>query len=196
MDPLSNAGLFLIKSLFDLYIFIVMLRIVLQWVHADFNNPIFGLVIRLTNAPLKPIRRIIPTLHGVDIAAVVLLLFLEVFKLAVLVWLQVNAVPTLGGLVVLAFAELLNQLINIFFFAILASAILSWLSPLAHGPLIEVLYRVCEPLLRPVRRILPPIAGFDLSPIPVLIILKLLTVLIVDPLSQIGINLALGSGVN
>ena len=107
-------------------------------------------------------------------------------------WLQIHAIPTFTGLVVLAFAELLNQLINIFFFAILALAILSWLSPLTHGALVEVVYRVCEPLLRPVRRVLPTIAGFDLSPIPILIILKLITLLVVQPLGQIGVTLALG----
>lgn len=192
LDPLSNASLFLTKSLFDLYIFIVMLRIVLQWVHADFANPVFELVARLTNPPLKLIRRFIPTLQGMDIAAIILLLLLEGIKLALLVWLQIHAIPTLTGLAVLAFAELLNQLINIFFFAILALAILSWLSPLTHGPLIEMLYRICEPLLRPIRRVLPPIAGFDLSAIPVLIILKLITLIVVQPLGQIGIALALG----
>lgn len=191
IDPLGNAGLFLIKSSFDLYIFIVMLRIVLQWVHADFANPVFALVTKLTNPPLKPIRRLIPTLNGMDLAAFILLLLLEIIKLAILVWIQVGTVPTFLGLTVLAFAELLSQLINIFFFAILALAILSWLSPLAHGPLVEVLYRICDPLLRPVRRFLPPIAGFDLSPIPVLIILKLLMYLVVQPLGQIGISLAL-----
>lgn len=193
MEPISNAGLFLIKSAFDLYIFVVMLRIILQWVHADLNNPVFGLVVKLTSFPLRPFRALIPNVKGIDIAAILLLLALEIIKLSILVWLQVNAIPTLEGLVVLAFAELLNQLINIFFFAILALAILSWLSPLAHGPLVEVLYHVCDPLLRPVRRIIPPVMGFDLSPIPVLIILKLLTVLIVQPLGQIGIELALGT---
>lgn len=192
-DPVSNAGLFLIRAVFDLYIFIVMLRIVLQWVHADFANPIFELVAKLTNPPIKQIRRLIPVIRGYDIAAVVLLLFLEVIKLAILVLLQIGTVPTFFGLTVLAFAELFGQLINIFFFALLAMAVLSWLSPLAHGPLVEVLYRVCEPLLRPVRRVLPPIVGLDLSPIPVMIILKLLELLIVQPLIQIGLVLALGS---
>lgn len=192
LNSLNTAGLFLIKSIFDLYIFIVMLRIILQWVHADFSNPVFELVTRLTNPPLKPLRRLVPNLSGIDFAAVILLLFLEIIKLGLLVWLQIGAIPTLMGLSVLAFAELLNQLINIFFFAILALAVLSWLSPLAHGPLVEVLYRLCEPLLRPMRRIIPPIAGFDLSPVPVLIILQLLTMLVVQPLMRIGIALALG----
>lgn len=189
----NNAGLFLLQSIFDLYIFIVMLRIILQWVGADYANPLFQLAARLTNPPLKPIRRLIPTLHGIDIAAIVLLLVLEIIKLTILIWLQIYAIPRIGGLGVLAFAELLNQLINIFFYAILGLAILSWFSPLAHNPVIDVLYRISEPLMRPIRRVLPPIAGFDLSPIPVLIILKLLAIVIVQPLVQIGVALALGS---
>jgi YggT family protein len=189
----NNAGLFLLQSAFDLYIFIVMLRIVLQWVSADYTNPLFQLAAKLTNPPLKPIRRIIPTLHGIDIAAIVLLLLLEILKLTVLIWLQIDAIPRMSGLAVLAFAELLNQLINLFFYTILGLAILSWFSPLMHSPLIDVLHRISDPLMRPIRRVLPPIAGFDLSPIPVLIILKLLAILIVQPLAQIGAALALGS---
>ncbi len=189
MNPFSNAGLFLVQSIFDLYIFIVMLRIVLQWVNADFHNPLFEIVAKLTNPPLKPIRRIIPTIHGFDFAACALLLALEVIKLTLLVWLQINAVANFSGLVVLAFAELLNQLINIFFYAILASAILSWVSPFAHGPFVEVLTRLTEPLLRPMRRVIPIIAGLDITPIFAMIILKLFTIVIVQPLTQISFRL-------
>lgn len=192
IDLFDNAGLFLIQSLFDLYIFIVMLRIVLQWVNADIRNPLFAAVAKLTNPPLNPLRRIIPTLHGIDIAAVVLLLALEVIKISLLFWLQAGMVPHLVGMVVLSFAELLNQLINIFFYAIIALAILSWLNPLAHSPLVEVLYRITEPLMRPVRRYIPPMGGLDISPIPVLIVLKLLAILIVQPLAGKAILLLTG----
>lgn len=190
-NSLDNAGLFLIQIVFDLYIFIVMLRIVLQWVNTNFNNPLLALVAKLTNPPLKPICRIIPTVHGIDFPAIVLLLILEVIKFTLLLWLQVGVLPNFLGLTVLAFSELLNQLINIFFYAILALALLSWLSPLAHGPLVEILYRLSEPLMRPVRRFIPTISGFDLSPIFVLIFLKLLTIIVVQPLAQIGATLAL-----
>lgn len=194
MNMLDNAGLFLISSLFDIYIFILLLRIMLQWVNADFSNPVFQFVVKLTNLPLSPLRRLIHTVHGIDFAAISLLVLLEVIKLFIMVWLQISAVPTLGGLVVLAFAELLNQVINIFFYTLLALAILSWLSPLAHSPIIDVLHRLSDPLLRPIQRVLPPIGGFDLSPIPVLIILKLITLMVVLPLIRIGITLALGNG--
>jgi YggT family protein len=193
LTPFNNAGLFLIQSIFDLYIFILLLRVVLQWIHIDSHYPLFALVAKLTNPPLKPIYRIIPNLHGIDLAAVALLLGLETIKIAFFVWLQINTTPHLGGLFILAFAELLNQLINIFFYAILALAILSWVSPLARGPLIEILVRLSEPLLRPVRTILPSFSGFDFSPLVLIIGLKLLTILLVQPLAQIGTSLAVNS---
>jgi YggT family protein len=192
INPLDNAGLFLIQSIFDLYIFIVMIRIVLQWVDADLRSPMFAAITKLTTPPLKPLRRFIPSPHGIDLAAIIFLLALEVIKIALLVWLQASIIPHFSGLLILAFAEILNQLINIFFYAIIALAILSWLNPLAHNPLIEVLFRLTEPLMRPVRRVIPLMGGLDISPIPVLIVLKLLAILIVQPLAGIGATLAIG----
>lgn len=191
LNPFNNAGIFLIQSIFDLYIFILMLRIVLQWVHTDNHNPLFMLVAKLTNPPLRPIYRLIPNLQGIDFAAILLLLSLEMLKIALLVWLQINTTPHLIGLVILAFTELFNQLINIFFYAVLALTILSWISPLTHSPLIEILVRISEPLMRPIRGILPSISGFDFSPLVLMIGLKLVTILLVQPLAQIAANLAL-----
>lgn len=192
LNSFSNAAIFLIQSIFDLYIFILLLRVVLQWVNTDSHNPLFILVARLTNPPLRPICRMIPSLHGIDFAAILLLLGLEMLKIAFLVWLQVNTTPHFIGLIVLAFAELLNQLINIFFYAVIALTILSWVSPLAHGPLVEILVRVSEPLIKPIRGILPSISGLDFSPLILIVGLKLLTILLVQPLAQIGASLALG----
>ncbi|HEY2567146.1 MAG TPA: YggT family protein [Candidatus Aquirickettsiella sp.] len=191
LNSFSNAGIFLIQSIFDLYIFILLLRVVLQWVNTDSHNPLFILVARLTNPPLRPICRMIPSLHGIDFAAIILLLGLEMLKIAFLVWLQVNTTPHFIGLIVLAFAELLNQLINIFFYAVIALTILSWISPLAHGPLVEILVRVSEPLIKPIRGILPSISGIDFSPLILIVGLKLLTILLVHPLAQIGTSLVL-----
>ncbi|MEN9916827.1 MAG: integral rane protein [Pseudomonadota bacterium] len=192
LNPFSNAGLFLIQSIFDLYIFILLLRVILQWVNTDSFNPLFVLVAKLTNPPLRPICRIIPSLHGIDFAAIILLLGLEMLKIAFLVSIQIHAAPHLLGLVVLAFAELLNQLINIFFYAVIALTILSWISPLAHGPFIEILVRICEPLIKPIRGILPSVSGLDFSPLILIVCLKLLTMLLVQPLAQIGASLAFG----
>lgn len=193
LNPFSNAGVFLIQSIFDLYIFILLLRILLQWVNTDTKNPLFALITKLTNPPLRPICRLIPRLYGIDLAAVLLLLGLETIKIALLIGLQMATSPHLPGLLIIAFAELLNQLINIFFYAILALVILSWISPIAHGPLIEILVRINEPLIRPIRGILPSFSGFDFSPLVLMIGLKLLTIVLVQPLTQIGAGLAFGN---
>jgi YggT family protein len=192
MDVLNNASLFLIATVFNLYIFIVMLRIMLQWVNTEFTNPVFQFVVKLTNLPLRPVRHIIPTVHGVDLAAITLLVLLEVIKLFILFWVETTVTPTLGGLIVIAFAEILKQIIQIFFYALIALAVLSWFSPLAHSPAIDLLHRICYPLLRPIQRFLPPVGGFDLSPLPVLIFLHLLIIMLVNPLMTIGKALALG----
>jgi YggT family protein len=193
LTPFNNAGLFLIQSIFDLYIFILLLRVVLQWVNTDSRNPLFVLIAKLTNPPLNPLCRIIPNLHGIDLAAIVLLLGLETIKIAFLVGLQVNTPPHLGGLFIIAFAELLHQLINIFFYAILGLTLLSWISPLAQGPLVEILVRISEPLIRPIRTILPSFSGFDFSPLVLIVGLKVLSILLVQPLTQIGASLAMGN---
>lgn len=192
LNSFSNAGIFLVQSIFDLYIFILLLRVILQWVNIDSYNPIFVLVAKLTNPPLRPICRVIPNLYGIDFAAIILLLGLEMLKGAFLFSIQIHAMPHLLGLVVLAFAELLNQLINIFFYAVIALTILSWISPLVHSPLIEILVRICEPLIKPIRGLLPSISGLDFSPLILIVSLKLLTMLLVQPLAQIGASLAFG----
>lgn len=192
IDIFDNAGLFLVQSVFDLYIFIVMLRIVLQWVHADIRNPLFAAIAKITNPPLKLLRRIIPSIHGIDIAAIVLLLALEMIKISLLVALSKGTIVGFSGLLILSFAELLNQLINIFFYAIIALAVISWLNPMTMSPIVDILFRLTEPIMRPVRRVIPLIGGLDISPIPVLIVLKLLAILIVRPLMGIGVTLALG----
>lgn len=190
LNSFSNAGIFLVQSIFDLYIFILLLRVILQWVNIDSYNPIFVLVAKLTNPPLRPICRVIPSLYGIDFAAIILLLGLEMLKGAFLFSIQIHAMPHLLGLVVLAFAELLNQLINIFFYTVIALTILSWISPLVHSPLIEILVRICEPLIKPIRGLLPSISGLDFSPLILIVSLKLLTMLLVQPLAQIGASLA------
>lgn len=192
LNSFSNAGVFLVQSIFDLYIFILLLRVILQWVNIDSYNPLFILVAKLTNPPLRPICRMIPSLNGIDFAAIILLLGLEMLKIAFLVWIQINTTPHLLGLVVLAFAELLNQLINIFFYAVIALTILSWISPLTHGPFIEILVRVSEPLIKPIRGMLPSVGGLDFSPLILIVCLKLLTMLLVQPLAQIGASLVFG----
>lgn len=187
----GNAGVFLIQTLFGLYLVAVMLRFLLQLTRADFYNPVSQFLVKVTNPPLIPLRRIIPGLIGIDMAAVVLLLVIQAVEL-ILVGLVQGFSLAIPGLVVLTVAELLNLLLNIYFFTILIQVILSWVNPGGYNPAIALLYSLNEPILSRARRVIPPISGFDLSPIVVFIGIQLLRMLLVSPISDIGKRLAFG----
>lgn len=185
----SNAGVFLVQTLFGLYILAVMLRFLLQMVRADFYNPLVQVLVKITNPPLVPLRRVIPGLGGVDMAAVVLMLGLQIIEL-VLVGLMVGVSFGPAGLLVMAFAELLVLLLNVYLVSIIIQAILSWVNPGTYNPVAALLYRLNEPVLAPARRLLPPIGGLDLSPILVLVGIQLAKMLIYAPLMDLGRGLA------
>lgn len=188
-DYLGDAGIFLIRTLFGLYIFAVMLRFLLQTVRADFYNPICQLLVKVTNPPLRPLRRVVPGVLGVDMAAIVLLLLLKTAEL-LLVHQMAGFSSDMVGLVVLGMAQLLKLLLDLYFFAILIQVILSWVNPGAsHNPAVALLYSLTEPLMRPARRILPQMSGLDLSPLLVIIALQLATMLVVAPLNDFALNL-------
>jgi YggT family protein len=185
---LNNAGIFLIQTLFGFYILAVMLRFLLQWVRADFYNPLAQFLVKLTNPPLLPLRRVIPGLMGLDMAAVVLMLSLQVAELLLIFYLTAHSTK-LPGLLLLAVAQLVGLLINVLFWAVIIQAILSWVNPDPYQPAVRLLYQLTEPILRPARRMIPPISGLDLSPILVLVVLHLLKLLLVAPLQDMGFSL-------
>ncbi len=182
----SDAATLLIQTLFGLYILVVLLRFLLQLVRADFYNPISQFIVKATQPPLGPLRRIIPGLAGIDVAAVVLMFALQFAE----IWLiQVihGKPPSAAGIGILAVAELIKLTIYLFFFTIIVQVVLSWVNPHAHNPITVLVFRINEPLLRPARRLLPPFSGVDLSPLLVLIALQLALILIVRPIRDMAL---------
>lgn len=189
LTPLIQAAQFLIQTLFELYIFFVLLRVIFHWTKISHTNQLLITIARITHPPLKPIYSILPTVNGIDLAAIILLLGLSMLKIGLLFWLQASIIPSVMGLATLAFAEILKQLIDIYFYVLLIFTVMSWFNPLTLGPIIEIMIKMSEPLLKPARAILPNMGGLDFSPILVMMGLQLLTILIVAPLTQIGISL-------
>lgn len=187
----STAGIFLIKTLFGLYILAVMLRLMLQLVRADFYNPVSQFLVKVTNPPLKPLRRIIPGLFGIDMAAVVLMAALKAVEV-VFIQLFLSAPMSAAGVALLTAGQLISLLFDVFFFSILIQAVMSWINPRSYNPVVGLLHSINEPLLRPARRIIPPISGMDFSPIVVLILLQLLSILLVAPILDLGRHLMAG----
>ena len=184
MGYFSNAALFLVETFFGLYIFAVLLRFLLQRVRADFHNPIAQFLVAITNPPLKPLRRVIPGLFGIDLASVLLLLILEAVRAALIYFLAGQAFHP-GAIVLSGVVDLLRATSNLFLFAILIRVILSWVNPYPNAAT-QLLARLTDPLLRPAQRMIPPFSGVDLSPMLVMIGLVLMQMLIVSPLADFG----------
>ena len=184
----GNAAIYLISTLFSLYLALVMLRFLLQLVRADFHNPLSQFVVKATNPPVRLLRRFIPGLAGIDLASVVLLLGLQMLMLW-LIHLASGRAIHISGLAVLSVAEVISLTLSIYLIAIIAQVILSWIGPQGHNPIIGILYSLTEPVMRPARRLLPPMSGMDLSPILVILALQLLKILLVAPLADLGRSL-------
>jgi len=185
----GNAGVFLVQTLFGLYTGAVMLRFLLALVRADFYNPVSQFLVKITNPTLRPLRRLIPSLGGIDLATLLLLLILQSAELLLVGAIRGYSVAPLG-LLVLALTGLISLLLSIYFVTILVQVILSWVNPGSYNPVIGLLYSLNEPILGRARRLLPPIGGFDLSPILVLIAMQLLEIILVAPLRDLGRALA------
>jgi YggT family protein len=185
------SGVFsdIILFAFRLFIGAVMLRFLLHWVRADFRfNPVARGLIKVTNPVLVPLRRFIPGYKGIDWAAVLAMVVLAMVGVATVLALAGQS-PSLPGLIILAVADLLTVAVKLFFFAILLMVIVSWVSPGTYNPAIELVHAVTEPLMRPARQLLPPLGGFDLSPILVLLLLHLTERLIIIPIRGYGLAL-------
>ncbi len=175
----TNPLVFLIQTLFGLYITVVLIRFLLQLVRADFYNPFSQFIVRVTSPVLRPLRQVIPSFAGMDTASLVLAWLLETLELALLA--LILGVNPLGA-PIWAFPSLIELLLNIALFAVLIRAILSWINPDPYNPVIGILARLTDPLLRPAQRALPPVSGVDLSPLAVMIALVLVQMLLLPPL--------------
>lgn len=177
MNP-QGALLFLLFLAFDIYIFLVLTRFLLQLVRADFYNPVSQFVVKATNPPLKPLRKLVPGYGGVDVAALILVLALILAKLLVLVFVNTGglAVDPLA-LVLAVVREVARLLLNYIFWTVLARVILSWVAPDPYNPMVRVVVQITEPVMAPARKLLPPMGGFDLSPIIVLLLIQFLQIL-------------------
>jgi YggT family protein len=177
----SDPVVFLVKTLFGLYILAVMLRLLLQLSRADFYNPLSQFLVKITQPVLRPLRRVIPGVAGIDMAAVLLLIALQLLELVVVDLIVSGGVRPLAPLLVVLIAQLLDLLLNIYLFAIIIQAILSWVQP-GYNPATAVLYSLTDPVLAPARRVIPTMGGLDLSPLVVILAIQLLKMLLLPPI--------------
>lgn len=173
----TGALIYLISTLTDLYVTAILLRLLLQWVEADFYNPLSQFLIKITNPVLVPARRLIPSIGRLDTASVVVMLLLELLQL-VLINLLGKTEFGFQFLFLFAVQKLLIALLLTYFVLIIARVIVSWVASQSRHPLIPLIHQLTDPVLRPIGKLLPPMGGVDLSPLFALIALRALLLLL------------------
>lgn len=186
MSYILQAAVTLVQFVVGLYLLIVLLRFLFQLARADFYNPISQAIVKLTNPPLKILRRIIPGYAGIDWPSIVLMLFIQALEIALLTSLIFGTLPEPAGLLVLSIARLLQLTVYVYIFMIFIIVVISWVNPGAYNPLTVLIHQLTEPLMRPVRRKLPTTGGLDWTPMAVLLGLYLTLSLIIAPLLDWG----------
>ena len=178
MSSVNQALLFLVQNIFQLYIFVVLIRFLLQVAKADFYNPISQFVVKATAPVLNPLRRIIPGVAGLDIASLVLALALYAVMLLLVFLIATGGIANPIQLLIGTVAGVVNSLVNIYFFGIIISAILSWIPPAQNHPVAQLIFQLVEPALAPFRKLLPDMGGIDITPILAIMIFQVIRILI------------------
>ena len=179
MAATNNLLIFLIDILISMYAGAVLLRIILAFTRADFYNPISQFLVSITDPVLLPLRKIIPSLGSMDTASWALILILQGFRIFSLA--QLNGYElTLSTLLIASILQIISTILSILIYAILIRAVLSWFHnpQQQQNPLVSIIESITEPLLRPARKILPPVNMIDLSAFFVILFLYCLQIII------------------
>lgn len=175
---IHNAFEFLFLTLFDVYIFLVIARFVLQIVRGDFYNPLSQVIVKATSPLLLPLRKVIPGFGRIDVASIVLLLLVVIVKLLLFLFLFRSGSFNAVGFIIFLLLSLGNSVVNFFMLVIFASAILSWIAMGGgYNPFFDILRQMSDPVIQPVRRFIPPLGMIDISPMVVILGLYFIKIL-------------------
>ncbi|WP_198780620.1 YggT family protein [Shewanella putrefaciens] len=171
-----NALTFLINTFFDLYLMVVILRIWLQLARADFYNPFSQFIVKATHPLIAPMRRVLPSMGRFDTASFVLALLVVITKLLLISLIAGGGFDILLFLV-FALVSVVKKAGVLLFWMLIIRAILSWFNQ-GYNPIVMIMDQLTEPVLAPVRRIIPPIGGLDLSVMVVIIGMNFINMLL------------------
>ncbi|GKW25159.1 YggT family protein [Pectobacterium polonicum] len=170
---------FLVKTLVDLYVMVLLLRIWMQWSRSDFYNPLSQFVVKITQPIVGPLRRILPSLGPIDSASLLLAFILTTIKYPLLLLIQVGAISLSPMNLLVGFISLIKSAGYLVFWVIIIRSIMSWVSQ-GRSPIEYLLHQLTEPLMAPLRRVIPVMGGIDFSAMAVILILYMLNYLGMD----------------
>lgn len=184
---LNNAILFLMQAVLGLLTFAFLLRFYFQLTKVSFQNQAAQMIVTLTNFAVKPLRRIVPSVFKLDLSTLLLAYITQLLLTLGSLWLKGFPIMIAGNNVLLviltvALVGVISISISIFLYAVLIQAILSWINP--HTPIAPLLNSLTYPILRFMRRFIPPAANFDLSPLVFILAAQLLLTTVLIPLEN------------
>ncbi len=195
MNPALDALTFIINTAMSAYIGAIGIRFILQQVRADYYNPLAQFIVKVTNPVLVPARRFIPGFGGMDIAALIICLLLIFIKFLFFKTVGFQSIPIAGYglplatstpiLAVLTIVELIDLFFSIFFFAIIVMAILSWIAPDPSNPVYRMVATIADPVIKPFKKMVPPIAGIDVTPMIAIVALQAIKMVLIPVLLEI-----------
>ncbi|OUS18242.1 YggT family protein [Gammaproteobacteria bacterium 50_400_T64] len=178
MDSMTEVGIYLIQALSSLYLLIVLLRFLLQLCKANFYNPVSQFIVKATQPPLGPIRKIIPPVNNIDFASLLAALAIQLAAMELTLLVAGGGLIPLTTALVWALIGIASMLLNIFFYGLFAAIIVSWILPQSHHPAIALIWQLMEPVMTPFRKMLPNMGGIDLSPIFMFLLINVLRIVI------------------
>jgi YggT family protein len=184
MGVIGNSAALLFNALAGLYLLAILLRFMLQLAKADFYNPVSQSVVKVTDPAVRLFRSFIPGYRGIDFSSLILALVVEAVAICVLILLYGGSIPSVGFVITWAFVGVIYFIINIYYYAIIASIIMSFIMLFSGNmnphPILRVIWQLTEPVMAPVRKIIPPMGGLDFSPIFIFIAIGLLQNLLIQ----------------
>ncbi|MGR6871803.1 YggT family protein [Pseudomonas sp. HK3] len=175
----AQIGLLLVNAAAGFFLFVVLLRFLLQAAKADFYNPISQFVVKATNPLIIPLRKVVPGFAGFDWAAIVLLIAVQIVAISLSLLIAGYGLP-LVSIAVWALLGTGGLFLKLYFWGLLIMVISSWLAPQSANPALMLLRQILEPVMAPIRKILPDMGGFDISPIVLFLSINVFEILLIS----------------
>jgi YggT family protein len=181
---LANAGIYLVQTFFGIYSFLLLLRLLMQISRVDYYNPICQGIVKITDPAIRPLRGVLPTVLGVNLATLAVAFVVQM--IAVMLIMGLAGGPLFSPLYIAwVLLGLFSTIFNIYFLALIVMVIASWIAPQSGHPALALVYQITEPVCAPARKLLPPMGGLDLSIILVFVVLNLVDdYLVIAPLAK------------
>ena len=173
----SQIATFLVEAIFSLYIAAVVIRLLLGFARANFHNPLSQFLVKITNPVLVPLRRFVPSFGSIDTSAVLLAYGLTLIKISLLFLITRGAIMFPESLFI-ALGELITTIIWVYLIALILQAVISWVGNTQGNPIAPLINSLTNPMLRPIRKVVPLVGMMDLSPLVAILGLNILLIIV------------------